>query len=61
MCAQVTHKHLLTVHQEMAHIQYFLHYREQPKIYRDGANTGKFFFINTLNLTCETFDYQPKP
>lgn len=34
-------KDFITVHHEMAHIQYFLHYRKLPKVYRDGANPGK--------------------
>nr|XP_018914957.1 PREDICTED: angiotensin-converting enzyme-like isoform X1 [Bemisia tabaci]XP_018914958.1 PREDICTED: angiotensin-converting enzyme-like isoform X1 [Bemisia tabaci] len=40
MCAQVNMKDFITVHHEMAHIQYFLKYRNQPKIFRDGANPG---------------------
>jgi peptidyl-dipeptidase A len=40
MCTQVNMKDLVTVHHEMGHIQYFLHYRHQPKVFRDGANPG---------------------
>uniref|UniRef100_A0A2M4BCM7 Angiotensin-converting enzyme n=1 Tax=Anopheles marajoara TaxID=58244 RepID=A0A2M4BCM7_9DIPT len=40
MCTQVTHKDFITVHHEMAHIQYFLNYRNNPKVFRDGANPG---------------------
>jgi peptidyl-dipeptidase A len=40
MCTQVTMKDLVTVHHEMAHLQYFLEYRQQPKVFRDGANPG---------------------
>jgi peptidyl-dipeptidase A len=40
MCTQVTMKDLVTAHHEMAHIQYFLEYRHQPKVFRDGANPG---------------------
>lgn len=32
---------LATTHHEMAHIQYYLQYVEQPYLYRDGANPGK--------------------
>lgn len=32
---------LITIHHEMAHIQYYLQYSEQPYLYRDGANPGK--------------------
>lgn len=40
MCTHVNHKDLITVHHEMAHIQYFVSYRHQPKVFRDGANAG---------------------
>lgn len=47
MCTGVNHKDLITVHHEMAHIQYFINYRNQPKVFRDGANPGekKIHFI----------------
>ena len=41
MCTDVTHKNFITVHHEMAHVQYFLNYRNNPKVFRDGANPGK--------------------
>lgn len=34
-------EHLVTAHHEMAHIQYYLQYAEQPFLYQDGANPGK--------------------
>ena len=40
MCTDVTHKDFITVHHELTHIQYFLNYRNNPKIFRDGANPG---------------------
>ena len=40
MCTKVNMKDLITVHHEMAHIQYFLQYRNRPKVFRDGANPG---------------------
>ncbi|KAG8040987.1 hypothetical protein G9C98_001975 [Cotesia typhae] len=40
MCTKVTMKDLITVHHEMAHIQYFLHYSNLPREFRDGANPG---------------------
>ncbi|XP_013187397.1 angiotensin-converting enzyme [Amyelois transitella] len=40
MCTHVDMKDLVTAHHEMAHIQYFLAYRNQPKVFRDGANPG---------------------
>ena len=35
---------LITIHHEMGHIQYFQQYRNQPTLYRDGANPGNFCF-----------------
>lgn len=59
MCTGVNHKDLITVHHEMAHIQYFLSYRNKPKVFRDGANAGKFLahfsgdvFLHNDNQTC---------
>ncbi|XP_014258853.1 angiotensin-converting enzyme-like isoform X1 [Cimex lectularius] len=40
MCTRVTMKDLVTIHHEMTHIQYFLEYRNKPKVFRDGANPG---------------------
>ena len=31
---------LIVVHHEMGHIQYFLQYKDQPVVYREGANPG---------------------
>lgn len=55
MCTDVTHKDFITAHHEMAHIQYFLNYRDNPKVFRDGANPGNFhiflFSSNTYHLS----------
>ncbi|EFN73268.1 Angiotensin-converting enzyme, partial [Camponotus floridanus] len=40
MCTKVTMKDLITLHHEMAHIQYFLRYSGLPREFRDGANPG---------------------
>lgn len=32
-------------HHEMAHIYYFMQYKNQKKIFRDGANPGTFIVI----------------
>nr|CAH7718565.1 unnamed protein product [Callosobruchus chinensis] len=40
MCTQVNMKDLITAHHEMAHIYYFMEYKNQPKVFRDGANPG---------------------
>ncbi|XP_064643851.1 angiotensin-converting enzyme-like isoform X1 [Lineus longissimus] len=39
-CTVVTMGDLVTVHHEMGHIQYDLQYKNQPVIFRDGANPG---------------------
>ncbi|KAL3288649.1 hypothetical protein HHI36_003082 [Cryptolaemus montrouzieri] len=39
-CTEVQMKDLITSHHEMAHIQYYLYYADQPYLYRDGANPG---------------------
>lgn len=46
MCTQVTMKDLVTAHHELTHVQYFLQYRHQPKVYRDGANPGMHLEIH---------------
>lgn len=40
MCTHVNMMDLVTAHHEMAHVQYFMEYKNLPKIYRDGANPG---------------------
>lgn len=41
MCAHVNMKDLITAHHEMAHIHYFMQYKNLPKVFRDGANPGE--------------------
>ncbi len=31
---------LVTIHHEMGHIEYYLQYKEQPVVFREGANPG---------------------
>lgn len=50
MCTNINHKDLITVHHEMAHVQYFLSYRHQPKVFRDGANSGENKSSNCISL-----------
>ncbi|EDW03231.1 angiotensin-converting enzyme [Drosophila grimshawi] len=38
ICTDINQRSLISVHHEMAHIQYFLQYRHHPKIFRNGAN-----------------------
>lgn len=40
MCTTPTMTDFTTVHHEMGHIEYFMAYRHQPYIYRDGAQSG---------------------
>lgn len=57
MCTDVTHKDFITVHHELAHIQYFLNYRNNPKIFRDGANPGMLQFFKKKLLIFLLFVY----
>lgn len=41
MCTEINMEDLITIHHEMGHIEYFLQYKEQPLVYRDGANPGE--------------------
>lgn len=49
MCTDVTHKDFITVHHELAHIQYFMNYKYNPKVFRDGANPGNFILFSFLH------------
>ncbi len=33
-------KDLITVHHEMGHVEYYIQYKDQPVVYRKGANPG---------------------
>lgn len=41
-CTRITMEDFITVHHEMGHIEYFLQYKNQPLVYREGANSGNF-------------------
>ena len=51
MCTKVTMKDLITLHHEMAHIQYFLRYSGLPREFRDGANPGMCEIFNSCART----------
>jgi len=54
-CTVVNNKDLITVHHEMGHIQYDLQYKDQPYVYRQGANPGFHEAIgDTLALSVQT-------
>lgn len=40
MCTKVNMEDFVTVHHEMGHIQYFILYKDQPNVFRTGANPG---------------------
>ncbi|XP_068991118.1 angiotensin-converting enzyme-like [Neodiprion pinetum] len=40
MCTEVTYDDLVIVHHEMGHVQYYIQYRDQPIVFREGANPG---------------------
>ncbi|CAG0918117.1 unnamed protein product [Notodromas monacha] len=55
MCTAINQDDFITVHHEMGHIQYFQQYRNQPFIFRDGANPGFHEAIgDTLALSVAT-------
>lgn len=37
-CTQISIEDFINTHQELAHIQYYMHYTNQPFVYRDGPN-----------------------
>lgn len=56
MCTAVNKEQLRVVHHEMGHVQYYLQYRDQPQIFREGANPGdlKYSTGSSRNLLGET-------
>lgn len=42
MCTSVNKEHFRTVHHEMGHIQYYIQYKQQPVVFREGGNPGKY-------------------
>lgn len=58
MCTQINQEHLITVHHEMGHIEYFIAYQNQPYAFRNGANPGFHEAIgDTISLSVETRSY----
>ncbi|KAL4104663.1 hypothetical protein QTP88_019945 [Uroleucon formosanum] len=39
-CTEVSMDDLFSTHHEMAHIEYYLHYIDQPLLFKEGANPG---------------------
>jgi len=44
-CTSVNFMDFITAHHEMGHVQYYLQYKDQPSIYRDGANDGNMICL----------------
>lgn len=42
-CTTITSEFFTTTHHEMGHIQYYLQYKDQPVVYREGANAGNHY------------------
>lgn len=40
MCTSMNREHFRTVHHEMGHVQYYMLYKNQPVVFREGANPG---------------------
>ncbi|ESO94196.1 hypothetical protein LOTGIDRAFT_215685 [Lottia gigantea] len=55
MCTDITMEDLITIHHEMGHVEYFLQYKDQPSVFRDGANPGFHEAIgDTIALSVST-------
>ncbi|XP_046740506.1 angiotensin-converting enzyme-like [Diprion similis] len=72
MCTEVTYDDLVIVHHEMGHVQYYIQYRDQPIVFREGANPGFHeaigdtiaLSVSSLPHACglglvDNVDYQP--
>lgn len=47
-CTSVSAKDLIIVHHEMGHTQYHLQYKDQPYLFRNGANPGRNYYIYSI-------------
>lgn len=55
MCTRVNEEDLFTIHHEMGHVEYFLQYKHQPTVYREGANPGFHEAVgDTISLSVQT-------
>lgn len=55
MCTEVNAEYFETIHHEMGHIQYFMEYRNQPTVFRTGANSAFHEAIgDTISLSVQT-------
>ena len=55
MCTTITGKHFNTIHHEMGHIEYYMAYKDQPAIFKTGANSAFHEAIgDTISLSVQT-------
>ena len=55
MCTSVNDENFYTVHHEMGHIEYYMAYKNQPAIFRAGANSAFHEAIgDTIALSVQT-------
>ncbi|KAK7872177.1 hypothetical protein R5R35_001739 [Gryllus longicercus] len=55
MCTKINMEDFVTIHHEMGHIQYFIQYKDQPYVFRKGANPGFHEAIgDTIALSVST-------
>lgn len=60
-CTRVTWEHLLTAHHEMGHVEYFLQYKNQPTIFKEGANPGFHEAVGDLiSLSVSSIQHRKK-
>ena len=58
MCTSVSEGDLMTAHHEMGHVEYYMMYRQQPCIYRTGANAAFHEAVgDTVQLSAMTPEY----
>ncbi|KAK0183491.1 hypothetical protein PV327_001528 [Microctonus hyperodae] len=56
-CTKIDLKNLLIAYHEMGHVEYFIQYKNQPEIYRDGANAGFHEAVgDTISLSASTLN-----
>lgn len=61
MCTRIDMEDLITIHHEMGHVEYFLQYKNQPVVFRNGANSGFHEAIgDVLALSVSTPDHMKK-
>lgn len=55
MCTTITDDQFNTIHHEMGHIEYYMAYRNQPTIFKTGANSAFHEAIgDTISLSVQT-------